>query len=238
MPRGDDSSDRDGAQRWHVGPILRRLRASRSYGFVLALVLFTFVFVTAAPAADWTRGVLVLIQALTLAVALWTSGLTGRVDAAAALLIILGVAAAIAQFATDSSAATGVLGLLDVLLIGVTAVVIILGIRDQHEVNVQSVLGALCIYLLIGLFFTFAYGAIAAMDSGPFFAQGTDGTPALRLYYSITSLSTVGYGDYTAGSDLGRALTVSEALLGQVYLVTVVALIVSRLRPGRTERAG
>ena len=57
------------------GRLLRRLRASRSYGFVLALVLATFVFITAAPAADWTRGVLVLLQALTLAAALWTSGL-------------------------------------------------------------------------------------------------------------------------------------------------------------------
>lgn len=238
MPLGDDSSDRDGAQRRQLGPVLRRLRASRSYGFVLVLVLVTFVFITAAPAADWTRGVLVLLQALTLAVALWTSGLTGRVDAVAALLVVLGVAGAVAQFATDSSAATGVLGLLDVLLVAVTSAVIVLGVRDQHEVNVQSVLGALCIYLLIGLLFTFAFGAIAAIDSGPFFAQGTDGTPALRLYYSITSLSTVGYGDYTAASDLGRMLAVSEALLGQVYLVTVVAMVVSRLRPGRTERAG
>jgi hypothetical protein len=148
------------------------------------------------------------------------------------------VAGAVAQLATDSSAATGVIGLLDVLLVGVTSVVIVLGVRDQYEVNVQSVLGALCIYLLIGLLFAFAYGAIAAIDPEPFFAQGTDGTPALRLYYSITSLSTVGYGDYTAATDLGRMLAVSEALLGQVYLVTVVALVVSRLRPGRTERAG
>lgn len=236
MPLGDDSPDQGGAQRSHVGPVLRRLQASRSYGFVLLLILCTFVFITAAPDAGWARAVLVLLQAVTLAVALWTSGVTGRIDAIAALLVVLGVAGAAAQLATDSPNAAGLLGLFDVLLIAATGVVIALGVRDQHGVNVQSVLGALCIYLLIGLLYTFAYGAVAALDSGPFFAQGTDGTPALRLYFSVVTMSTVGYGDYSAGSDLGRTLAASEALLGQVYLVTVVAVVVSRLRPTRAEQ--
>ena len=50
------------------------------------------------------------------------------------------------------------------------------------------------------------------------------------------SLATVGYGDYTAATDLGRTVAASEGLLGQIYLVTVVAVIVSRLRPSRSER--
>ena len=63
--------------------------------------------------------------------------------------------------------------------------------------------------------------------------KGTDGTLATRLYFSYATLCTVGYGDYTAASDLGHTLAVSEALLGQLYLVTVVALLVSRVRPRR-----
>ena len=228
----------DGARGLQLGPVLRHLQASRSFGFVLFLVLCTFVFLASAPDAGWARGILVLLQAVTLAVALWTSGITGRIDAVVALLIVVGLAAAVAQVATDSPNATGLLGLLDVLLIAGTCVVIVLGIRDQEGVNVQSVLGALSIYLLIGLLYTFTYGAVAALDAGPFFAQDTDGTPALRLYFSVVTLATVGYGDYSAGSDLGRTLAASEALLGQVYLVTVVSVIVSRLRRTRPERAG
>ncbi len=235
MPLGDDSPEPGGAQRSHI---LRRLQASRSYGFVLVLVLCTYSFVAAAPDADWARAVVVLLQAVTLAVAFWTSGIAGRIDAVAGLLVLVGVAAAVGQLATDSSNATGLLGLLDVLLIGATGVVIALGVRDQPGVNVQSVLGALCFYLLIGLLYTFTYGAVAALESGPFFAQGTEGTPALRLYFSAVTMSTVGYGDYSAATDLGRTLAASEALLGQVYLVTVVAVVVSRLRPTRAERAG
>jgi ion channel len=222
--------------RWHVGPVLRRLQASRSYGFVLLLVLSSFAFVAAAPDEGWPRAVLVLIQATTLAVALWTSAATGRLDAIAAALVVIGIAGAGAELATDSSNATGLVGLLNVLLITATCAVIVLGIRDQHGVNVQSVLGALCIYLLIGMLYTFAYGAISALQSGPFFAQGTEGTPSIRLYFSVVTLATVGYGDYSATTDLGRTVAASEGLLGQIYLVTVVAVIVSRLRPARSER--
>lgn len=220
-----------------AGELLRRLQASRSYGFVLLLVLFTFVFVAAAPDEAWPRAVLVLIQALTLAVALWTSAATGRLDTIAAALIVIGVVGAVVELAIENANATGLVGLLNVLLVAVTCAVIVLGIRDQHGVNVQSVLGALCIYLLIGMFYTFSYGAIAALESGPLFTQGTEGTPSVRLYFSIVSLATVGYGDYTAATDLGRTVAASEGLLGQIYLVTVVAVIISRLRPSRSERA-
>ena len=214
----------------HVGPFLRRLQASRSYGFVLLLVLVTFGFVAAAPDEQWARAVLVLLLVLTLGVALWTSA-TGRLDLVATCLAVVGATGAILELLTANANATGLLGLLDVLLIAATCGVIVFGIGDQHGVNFQSVLGALCIYLMIGLLYAFAYGAIAAFQSGPFFAQGTDGTPSIRLYFSVVSLATVGYGDYTAATDLGRTVAGSEGLLGQVYLVTVVAVIVSRLRP-------
>ena len=214
-----------------IRPHLRRLKASRSYGFVLLLVLTTFGFVAAAPDEQWSRAVLVMLLALTLGVALWTSAATGRLDIVATCLAAVGATGAILELLTANANATGLLGLLDVLLIAATCGVIVFGIGDQHGVNFQSVLGALCIYLLIGLLYTFTYGAIAALQSGPFFAQGTDGTASIRLYFSVVSLATVGYGDYTAATDLGRTVAGSEGLLGQVYLVTVVAVIVSRLRP-------
>ena len=219
----------------HVGPFLRRLQASRSYGFVLLLVLTTFAFVAAAPDEQWARAVLVLLLVLTLGVALWTSA-TSRFDLVATCLAVVGAAGATLELVTANANATGLLGLLDVLLIVATCAVIVFGIGDQHGVNFQSVLGALCIYLMIGLLYAFTYGAIAAFQSGPFFAQGTDGTPSLRLYFSVVTLATVGYGDYTAATDLGRSVAGSEGLLGQVYLVTVVAVIVSRLRPSRGAR--
>ena len=54
------------------------------------------------------------------------------------------------------------------------------------------------------------------------------------LYFSFVTQTTVGYGDFTAAGDLGRALCVVEALVGQLYLVTIIAVLVSRMagRPG------
>ena len=54
-----------------------------------------------------------------------------------------------------------------------------------------------------------------------------------HLYFSFVSLTTVGYGDLTPISDLGRMIAVSEALIGQLFLVTVVALVVGNI--GRTR---
>ena len=99
------------------------------------------------------------------------------------------------------------------LTLGIAAIVAF-GIIDQGEVNAQSVTGAICVYLLLGLAFTFVYGALAALDSGPFFAQGTDGTLATRLYFSYVTLTTVGYGDYTARTNAGHMLGIIEALDG------------------------
>ena len=61
-------------------------------------------------------------------------------------------------------------------------------------------------------------------------------TAARSLYFSFTTLTTIGYGDVTASTNLGHTLAVSEGLLGQIYLVTIVSLIVSNLGRGRPER--
>jgi voltage-gated potassium channel Kch len=55
------------------------------------------------------------------------------------------------------------------------------------------------------------------------------------LYFSYVTLTTVGYGDLTAAGDLGRMLAVTEALLGQLYLVTVVALVIGNIGRERTR---
>src|SRR5215469_5923305 len=144
-----------------------------------------------------------------------------------------GVAAAINIF-WQGEALTAALGLVAGLLIVTIAVAIAAGAVAQNEVNSRSVAGAICVYMLFGMLFMFLYGVMVALGHGPFFAQGTDGTRPIRLYFSFTTLATLGYGDYTPASNLGHAFAVLEALIGQLYLVTVVAVVVTRLgRPGR-----
>jgi len=95
-------------------------------------------------------------------------------------------------------------------------------------------MGALCIYLFIGLFFATVYSAVDVVDDGAFFAQ-TDAPDMVDfIYYSFITQATVGYGDLSPITDLGRMLAITEALLGQVYLVTIVAALVSNLGRARS----
>jgi voltage-gated potassium channel len=216
---------------------MARLRASHSYGFVLLLIVASFVFTAAASGDEtWIRSVLVLLQSATLVVALWTSGLGRAAVLPSVLLAGMGITVAVVQILSGGDTLTGAAGLLNAVLVVTIAAVIGVGVFDQRTVNQQSILGAICIYLLIGLLFTFVYGALAVLGSGDFFAQGTDGTPSLRLYFSYVTLATLGYGDYTPAGDLGHTLAIVEALLGQLYLVTVVAVIVGRLHGARPNR--
>jgi hypothetical protein len=117
------------------------------------------------------------------------------------------------------------------------AVGVVRDLRSSGQVRFEAVLGVLSLYMLLGMAFGFIYGAIDRLGGSPFFAGGDPATVAQCLYFSFTTLATVGYGDLVARTDLGRTVSVSEALIGQIYLVTVVSLIVSNLgRPARREQ--
>jgi Ion channel len=109
-------------------------------------------------------------------------------------------------------------------------------LQASEAVRIEAVTGVLSLYMLIGLLFAFVYGAIDHLGGDPFFASGSPATVAKCIYFSFTTLTTAGYGDLTARSDFGHTLSIFEALLGQIYLVTVVSLIVTNL--GRQDRPG
>ncbi|HEY7603417.1 MAG TPA: potassium channel family protein [Gaiellaceae bacterium] len=215
--------------------LIRRVdhrRASRSFGVVLALIAVSFVFGATASDAAWATGVLVVLQGLTLIAAIWTSGLAraGWWLRFGLAMLAIAVALAVVASALGGSDLTGAVGLISALFVVCVVIVIVRSIAWSPEVNAQTILGAICVYVSIGMIFLFAYGAVAEIGSSSFFAQTGDGTRALRLYFSYVTLATLGYGDYTPATNLGHMLAVVEALLGQIYLVTVVAVLVARLR--------
>jgi hypothetical protein len=113
---------------------------------------------------------------------------------------------------------------------------IVRDLRTSRQVRVQAVMGVLSLYMLVGMLFGMVYGAIDLLGGDPFFASGASASVSHCLYFSFTTLTTVGYGDFVARSDLGHTLAVFEALIGQIYLVTVVSLIVSNLgRPATRD---
>jgi hypothetical protein len=130
----------------------------------------------------------------------------------------------------------------DPLLTGLVAFAIpaalvggLLRLVRERGVTVHAVAGSLAIYLLVGLLFAWVVDVVAAVQSTPYFAQGSSGTEGQRVYFSFTVLTTTGFGDLTAATPVGRALAVLEMLIGQLYLVTVIGLVVTNFR-GRGRR--
>jgi len=218
-------------------PVLARIRAKHSYWAVLGAIFAVFFLAALLPDEPWATSVIVLVAAATLLIAIWTAGWTMTERAFPFALAIAAIVFAVINFFWHGEALTATLGILGGLLTITIAVVIARGAIAQQEVNSRSVAGAICVYVLFGLVFMFVFSFLTTVDTTPFFAQGIDGTRPLRLYFSYVTLATLGYGDYTAAGNLGRSLAVLEALMGQLYLVTVVAVVVTRLgRPGRGAR--
>jgi hypothetical protein len=216
-------------------PGVGRPARGRRFGLVLLLVLSSACFQVAAPDAGWARLVTILFGAAILIAAVWAGRaprLLARAAAAAATLVAL---AAAVDFAVEGSvpALLGAIanGLLVAFAPMVIAAAIVRNVREEGAVTLPTLSGVLSIYLLVGMFFSFLYAAIQAADDGGFFAQVSDPERSDLLYFSYITLSTTGYGDLTPAADLGRTLAVTEALFGQIYLVTIVALIVANLRP-------
>jgi Ion channel len=208
---------------------LERMRANHSYWAVLAAIFVVFFLAALLPNTAWALSLIVLFQSLTLLVAIWTAGWSMTERMVPFVVATAAGSAALVNFFWQGEALTAALGLLAGILTVTIAFVIAAGAVAQNEVNSRSVAGAICVYMLFGMLFMFLYGVLATLGDGPFFAQGTDGTRALRLYFSFVTLATLGYGDYTPAGNLGHALAVLEALIGQLYLVTVVAVVVTRL---------
>jgi Ion channel len=152
--------------------------------------------------------------------------------------VLAGFAISTVSLLEGSNISLGLVGLISGLMVAVAPFAIIRGMLRMGEVRRETIFGALSVYLLVGMFFAFLFNGIGLIDPEPFFAQGTDGTTPDYLYYSFTTLTTTGYGDLTAAGQLGRTFSNIEQLIGHAYLVTIVAFVVSRLRPRGARAQG
>lgn len=203
------------------------------YGLLLGAIVAAFALQGIASPGPAEQIVVSMLLATTLLLALRAADAKPRVLQVTSVVAAVLVAASILQTAAGNldAAAPRIANLLLVSLAPPAVVVgVVRSLRARGGVTVEAVFGVLCLYILVGLGFGFVYGAISNI-SGLFFAHGVEATGARCLYFSFATLTTVGYGDLTAESNLGHTLSVAEALVGQIYLVTIVSVIVSNLRP-------
>lgn len=210
------------------------------YGLLLASLVVLFLVQGIVPGGAWQEVLITGLSAGTLVLALRAGEVRWRIARLAAAVGVALVAAVtvLAISGTDDVGAARIAsGLLVMIAPPAIAFGVVRGLRERGQATVQAVLGVLCLYLLIGMSCAFAYGSIEHLGGAPVFSGGEAASTAHCLYFSFTTLTTVGYGDLTTRSDLGHTLAVTEALVGQIYLVTVVALLVSDLGRRRGDLA-
>ena len=122
------------------------------------------------------------------------------------------------------------------LVFATVLLTILLRLLRIRVVTISTVFGAVDAYVLVGFTFSWIYVAVYQFD-GQFFAQGDISQLPDFLYFSLITLTTVGFGDLTAGSDTARSLVAIEAVLGQVMLVTLVARLVGLMGQVREPQA-
>jgi len=210
------------------------------FGLVLLLLVATYVVMAASPPDQWARVLTVTLEGVTLLVTLVTARSGRRLFRFATLVVLFAVLGAIGSLAVSTSSdTTGWFFAMNVLLVGAAPIAIGLALYRRPVVDIRTVLGSICVYLLIGIMFAFMYAAIGSLGSHDFFVQTDNPHLSIYLYFSFVTQTTVGYGDFTAATNFGRTLATSEALLGQLYLVTVIAVLVSRMTPrSQTPSAG
>ena len=211
------------------------------YGLLLGAIIIAFAIQGIAEPGKIEEILVAVLLGATLLLSLWVADAKPRVMWGAVLIVAALILISIIE-AANGNVSGGATRIANALLVALAPPAIILGVlrslRARQAVTLEAVFGVLCVYILLGMFFASVYGTIDRFGGNPFFAGGQTATVARCLYFSFASLTTAGYGDFTARSNLGHTLSVSEALLGQIYLVTVVSLIVANLgrsRPRASE---
>jgi tellurite resistance protein TehA-like permease len=215
------------------------------------LLLITVLAVVMLSLVDLSRGVedlaadigLLIVSVFvgaTLLLALRASGVARRYRIIADVLIGIGVLATstivLLEIFTEfepTQTASRTPNLVWILLATIAPIVVVRRLIQHNRASGKTLLGAVSAYLLIALAFNFAFLALDSI-SEPFFGQ--DEPTTSFTYFSLVTITTLGYGDLAAAEPLGRLLTTIEAVIGQVYLVTFVAMIVGLMVEQRQAR--
>jgi hypothetical protein len=215
-------------------------RFADSFGLVLLLLITSYFVLAAGGDNVYGRVVSLLIFATTTWLALRAAQVKRRIlRLALALIPIVTLVAIILMLVGNETSATAVSKTLTILLVVVAPVAILKRLVEHPVISLNTFYGAVCVYLLIAMFFATTYGLIAIVGGHAFFAQlQPPAQPGAidYLYFSLVTITTTGYGDLTAATGVGRMTAVCEAIFGQLYLITVVALVVQNL--GQQSRLG
>jgi len=219
-------------ERW----IRRAERARDAFGLVFVLVLVTYTLASLLDNHGWTSVILTAATSATSVVALVSAHAQHRFVRVVMLLAALTVVLAAIGAAADDRTWLNLATVIQVSLLAVAMAAVLRRVVTAPEVGSRTILGALSVYAVLGILFTFLYGVIDRTQSGAFFENHPHPASSDFLFFSYTTLTTTGYGNLVPGGQPGRLVSGFEMMAGQIFLVTLVAGLVSLWRPGEAIR--
>lgn len=223
------------------GPSGRRWNDVRSwedtYGLALVLLLTVLVLPMLMESGRALTAASALVGLAACLVALYGSRVRAPVFWVAAGAAGLTVGGLLIDVRDPSPEARAVVSVGAGILLLLTPIAILVRIARHRIITPRTLYGALCVYLLIGLAFSFFYQALDHADDSAFEGLAHDDRSGYG-YYSFVTLTTTGYGDIVPTSQESRSLAVFEVVIGQIFLVVIVARVVSMLgreRPASTH---
>ena len=227
------------ARRHPVRRLAGAMVSTDSYGSVLLLILFTYGF-SVGVTAPWAGSLVITVQIATVWAVLHVSRARRPVRrAAGVLLLISAIAGVINLFIGKETTGEGAVAFMSAVLYLIAPFSITRSLLFRREVDLQTVLGAIDIYLLVVMLFAFIYRFLSVVQPSPFFgAAAGDLKLPQDLFFSFTTLTTTGYGNYVPAGNPGQTFAVAEMLIGQLFLVIAVAKVINAYTPARLPLPG
>jgi voltage-gated potassium channel Kch len=217
-----------GGERW----LKRAEQVSDAFGLVFALVILTYVLVSLLGNHGWGAVATMVAVSATAVVALTSSHSAPHWIHLA--IYVSGVAILLSVIAAISGDDVWLdLGAIpQVALLAAAMAAVLVRVVSAAEVSARTILGAISVYTVLGLLFAFIFEAVGRIQDSPFFENHAHLAHSDYIFFSYTTLTTTGYGDLVPGGQPGRMLAGFEMLIGQIFLVTLVAGLVAVWRPG------
>jgi Ion channel len=201
----------------------------RRYGVLLLLLIVNYLL-SAFRSGAWVDSVQIVLFVTVAILTLRASRVRLLTRLTIGVALVGSAIAASLALSRISEIGDGIANLWTGLVLLLTALIIVERVIKTGTVTLQSIYGAVSAYLILGLMFAAFYSAMFHFGGDKFFAGGRPGTTQTFQYFSFTTLTTLGYGDFTAAQSSGQAVAVIEAITGQVFLATLVARLVASFR--------
>lgn len=217
---------------------MMRVRAAMrraGYWLVLALIAVSYVFCAGQVGAD-PSPIAFVAQLATLVVVLWIAEADPTLQRMSWGLLSVAVLAVIAVeiAGTRGLAVDLVLAVASAVACALAVSAIITHRMRVRRPGVQNLVAAVSAYVLVGMLFTFVYNVASQLSPSPVLDGPHGDSFRGQLFFSFTTLTTVGYGNLVPVGPVSQSVAIAEAITGQLFLIVTVASMIAA-RPRRSE---